>query len=44
MRFWYLSHCQALKAQVSLRLCADLPEPSLLVTQRIDFDKDSDQN
>ena len=28
--FLYLSHCQAKKAQASLCICADLPEPSML--------------
>ena len=28
--FLYLSHCQAKKAQTSLCICADLPEPSML--------------
>ena len=31
MRVWYLSHYRAMKAQASLRKCADSPEHSLLV-------------
>ena len=34
MRFWYLSHYRATKAQTSLRKCADSPEPSLLAYSR----------
>ena len=30
MRFWYLSHCPATKAQTSLHKCTDSPEPTLL--------------
>ena len=30
MGFRYLSNCRALKAQASLRRCAELPEPWLL--------------
>ena len=29
MRYWYVSHCRALKANASLRKCADITEPSL---------------
>ena len=31
MRFWYLSHHRTVKAQVSLAICTDSPDP-LLVT------------
>ena len=34
MEFQYLLHMQASKAQASLRICADLPEPSLLTYTR----------
>ena len=30
MRIWYVYYCQAMKAQVSLRKCTDLPKPLLL--------------
>ena len=35
--------CCATKAQASLHKCADLPEPSLLQTQTMAVDDDSDQ-
>ena len=50
MRFWYLSYCQALKAQASLWICTGEPKPSmphrvlLLAYTTIDVDKDSIQN
>ena len=35
MRFWYLSHCQAMKAQGSLGKCPDSPEPSLHACSKV---------
>ena len=34
IRFWFLSHLQAAKAQTSLRICAVSSEPSLLAYRR----------
>ena len=42
MILWYVLYCRATKAQTSLRLSADSSDPSLLHTQSMDSDGDSD--
>ena len=44
MRFCYSSHCQATKAQTSLRKCTDSPVYLLFVYTKHGGDENSDQN
>ena len=43
--FWYISeYCHSNLGSSEPVQCTDLPEPLLTCTQRIDINKDSDQN
>ena len=43
LRLWYLSHRRPAKAQVRLRICTDLPEPSCSHTWSLEVGEGSDQ-
>ena len=40
----YLSHPPAAKAQISMHICTVSPDSSLITSQSLDIDEDSDQH